>query len=244
MSPAAAQLTEQDQKFWGPIPEVTAWLSRRIDRAARVLEIGPGAIPFSRADQYIDWQDAGYLPAGKLVLCDLLRGPLPFEDQAFDFVYCRHVLEDIVNPFALCGEMSRVAKAGYVETPSPLAEMCRGVDGGSPYWRGYHHHRYFVWPDGGTLKFVSKYPLAEYVALSDEAGLVAQLRQGPAYWNTYFLWDGDLRHRFLQHDVDFAITKDYGTVISQAMNESIAATDAFLPAVLGRGAASGKVLRS
>jgi Methyltransferase domain len=230
----ATQLTEADRKFWGPIPDVTSWLTGRISKDARVLEIGPGSHPFARADQFVDWQDAGCVPAGKLVLCDLLRAPLPFDDKAFDFVYCRHVLEDIVDPFALCDEMSRVAKAGYIETPSPLAEMCRGVDGGSPPWRGYHHHRYFVWENGGALRFLSKYPLAEYVTLADEADLATRLKQGPAYWNTYFLWEGDIRHQFLQHDVDFSLTKTYGAVIARAMDESLAATNAFLPAAIGR----------
>jgi hypothetical protein len=43
-----------------------------------------------------------------------------------------HMLEDMYNPFPICAEMSRVAKAGYVETPSPVAELCRGVDGDKP----------------------------------------------------------------------------------------------------------------
>jgi ubiquinone/menaquinone biosynthesis C-methylase UbiE len=48
---------------------------------------------------------------------------LPYEDKEFDFVYCRHVLEDLIYPFRVIKEMQRVAKAGYIETPSPMAEL-------------------------------------------------------------------------------------------------------------------------
>jgi hypothetical protein len=63
-------------------------------------------------------------------------------------------MEDMGNPFLLIKEMERVAKAGYIETPSPIAEMGRGVDGSSPPFRGYHHHRFVVWVHEGELRFV------------------------------------------------------------------------------------------
>jgi hypothetical protein len=59
---------------------------------------------------------------------DPISEKLPFADKEFDFVYSRHVLEDSWNPFALCEEMSRVGKSGYIETPSPIVELGRGVD--------------------------------------------------------------------------------------------------------------------
>ncbi len=67
---------------------------------------------------------------------------LPFADKEFDFVICRHTLEDIMNPIKVCEEMIRVAKAGYIETPSRIYESTKGVE--RPSWCGHYHHRWFV----------------------------------------------------------------------------------------------------
>ena len=67
---------------------------------------------------------------------------LPFEDQKFDFVVCRHTLEDIKDPIKICREMMRVAKAGYIETPSRTYESTKGVE--RHWWCGHYHHRWFV----------------------------------------------------------------------------------------------------
>jgi methyltransferase family protein len=157
--PAMTTLTNQDQKFWHPRPDVHEWLMRRIPDSAKVLDIGPGTAPFRRANMFVDWRKPNDLPESKFRRIDLNRDPLPFGDKAFDFAYCRHVLEDLYNPFLLCTEMARVAMAGYIQTPSPLAEVCRGVDGNSPSWRGYQHHRFLIWNRNGILCFLSKYPI-------------------------------------------------------------------------------------
>src|SRR5882672_7035798 len=146
-------LTTTDPHHWAPIPAVVDWLTNRLPPEAKVLEIGPGHAPFFRADTFVDfapWPIQGVAPE-KLVKCDIATEPLPFEDKSYDFIYCRHVLEDMWNPFHLSKEMERVGKAGYIETPSPIAELCRGVDGGAPPYRGYHHHRWVVWNQAGEL---------------------------------------------------------------------------------------------
>jgi hypothetical protein len=218
------QMTERDRKFWAPIPSVLAWVAASIPEGARVLEVGPGAQPFSRATVFVDWIAHRPIPNGQLVQCDFQREPLPFDDKAFDFVYCRHVLEDLFDPFWLCDEMSRVARAGYVEVPSPLSEICRGVDGASPRWRGYHHHRYFVWNSGGELRFLSKYPVVEYLQFGDERRITETLRAGPLAWNAYLRWDGRITYRYLQHDIDYHVARNYGEQILAAANESLVET--------------------
>lgn len=67
---------------------------------------------------------------------------LPFQDKEFDFVVCRHTLEDLKEPLRVCKEMIRVGKAGYVETPSRLCESTKGIE--RPRWCGYYHHRWMV----------------------------------------------------------------------------------------------------
>ena len=87
-------------------------------------------------------------------ICD--RKPFPFPDKFFDFAISSHVLEDIRDPIHVCSEVSRVTKAGYVETPSPLVELTRGVDPGGRSWVGYYHHRWLVDVEDGGLVFLFK----------------------------------------------------------------------------------------
>lgn len=44
-------------------------------------------------------------------------GRFPFEDGAFDYVICSHVLEHVPDVAAFCAELFRVASKGYVEYP-------------------------------------------------------------------------------------------------------------------------------
>lgn len=218
-------LTQNDQKHWPPVKEVYDYLTNvAIPKDARVLEIGPGHCPFARADVSVDFVD---VPGVKnLVKCDLANEPLPFQDKEFDFVVARHVLEDMYNPFPLCAEMSRVAKAGYVECPSPFAELGRGVDGGSPPFRGYHHHRFIAWTFGDEFRMVSKYPFVEYLRF-DEDKIDATLRSGPQYWNSYLLWKDKINVVHKQAPLDYVIPRDYSTLLIEAMDRSKENTDIF-----------------
>lgn len=224
-------LTAVDPHHWAPIPAVVNWLTNRLSPQASVLEIGPGHAPFYRANMYVDF--APYpiegVPPEKLIKCDLANEPLPFEDKSFDFIYCRQTLEDMWNPFPLCREMERVGKAGYIETPSPIAELCRGVDGGCPPYRGYYHHRFVIWVDGDELNFVSKYPIIEYLDTQElEAKwLEPKLREAPQYWNTFYLWEDRIRATHIQHPIDFEIMRDYRSLLANAAGLSAKSTTAF-----------------
>ena len=217
-------LTEKSQKFWFPIQQVMDYLTNIVIKPGdKVLDIGPGHWPFARADVSVDMVDA---PGAKnLIKCDVANEPLPFADKEFDFVYARHIIEDMYNPFPLIKEMSRVGKAGYIETPSPIAELAKGADGGSPPFRGYHHHRFFVWGFGKELRLVSKYPFAEYLRF-DEAEIDTRLLQ-EKYWNTYFLWEGEIKHKHIHSPPDFNIPTDYSTILKEAMDRSRESTDIF-----------------
>jgi hypothetical protein len=214
--------TDSDPRYYHAIPEITAWLAERIPAEAKVLEIGPGLAPFPRADVFVDF-DADLtkkIPQDKLVRCDFASEPLPFEDKSFDFVFCRHVLEDLCNPVGLLKEMDRVGKAGYIETPSPIAELTKGIDCGSPPYRGFVHHRFILWAADGVLYLVSKYPLVETMEL-EEALFLDLLRQGPMFWNTYFLWSDKLWFRHLQQQLDFNLPSGYADVLNEALDDSL-----------------------
>ncbi|PAW79744.1 MAG: hypothetical protein B9S32_00005 [Verrucomicrobia bacterium Tous-C9LFEB] len=208
-------LTNADTKYWTPNPQMLEKVDRHIAAGLRVLEVGPGAAPFSRATYFVDWH-----PGKNTVVCDLCRDRLPFADKEFDFVYCRHVLEDMYNPFLACDEMSRVAKAGYIETPSPLSEVCRGIDGNSPSWRGYVHHRYLVWAEAKQLCFLAKYPFIEYLCLSDDE-IANILRKDAFLWNSYYFWEGRIDWRLLQHEVDYTLGPEYKEAILKAVDAGV-----------------------
>ncbi len=216
-------LTQASPKHWAPIPRVLDYLSSIIPEGAKVLDVGPGHAPFKRATHSVDFVDVP--GATNLTKCDLGNEPLPYGDKEFDFVFARHIVEDMHSPFPLIKEMSRVGKAGYIETPSPIAELGRGVDGGSPPFRGYHHHRFIGWQFGKEFRLISKYPFVEYLKF-DEAAIDEQLKVD-RYWNTYHLWDGEIQFAHRQSPLHFDIPRDYALILNEAMERSREATDIF-----------------
>jgi hypothetical protein len=112
---------------------------------ARVLDVGGWACPFLRADWVLDaepYETRGYyasvgLPASqgwgperfnkaRWIQRDICaREPWPIADKFFDFAICSQTLEDVRYPIFVCSELVRGARAGYIETPSRVAESCR-----------------------------------------------------------------------------------------------------------------------
>jgi ubiquinone/menaquinone biosynthesis C-methylase UbiE len=169
-------------KYYGPNPKIIAHIEHICNDKTKVLELGPGLTPFSKATHFCGWdQGSQKIDSNQHTVCDFSIQKLPYADKEFDFIYCRHVLEDLYNPFLLVEEMSRVGKAGYIETPSPAAELCKNIDCGDLYvpWRGYHHHNSFVWEHEGTLCFVKKFPIIEHIFKLDEEGVVKYLEEYP-----------------------------------------------------------------
>ena len=126
--------------------------------------------------------------------------------------------------------MSRVGKAGYIETPSPAAELCKNIDCGNETvpWRGYHHHNSFVWVHEHKLCFARKFPIVEYVFKLEEQKLVDYLEKTPHAWNTYMLWNDTITYKHFQHDVDFKITTTYGEfLIKTVLQQSLISNDNF-----------------
>ncbi len=166
-------------KFWGPDPELielaVAAAARRdealcIDVGGNHVYAFPGAITVGFEGQ---------------VKVDFERDRLPYADQEVGFLFCRHTLEDLADPDHLLREIKRVAKAGYLEIPSPLAELTRGVDAVGDHV-GYCHHRWVGVGAGSHLKLCAKYPVIERLALPDYWEL---LWRSSWRWNTYALFD-------------------------------------------------------
>ena len=134
---------------------------------ALVLDVGGWAKPFPRADWVLDLMpyetrglygelepEAERFSADTWVELDMCeRTPWPFADGQFHFAVCSQTLEDIRDPIWVCGELMRVARAGYIEVPSRLEEQSYGVHGP---WVGWSHHRWLVDTGPGKITFVAK----------------------------------------------------------------------------------------
>ena len=101
-----------------------------IGRSERVLEVGGGHNPHPRANVETDkFTDSNYHRSGDFKLLShqefvpAVGEDLPFKDKEFDYVICCHVLEHAEDPRQFLEEQFRVAKRGYIETPSLLGEV-------------------------------------------------------------------------------------------------------------------------
>lgn len=203
-------------KYYSPIQENINYLCNRFSHCKKVLEIGPGFTKFPLATHFVDHIDNKNL--SNLTIMDITKDKLPFNDDEFDFVYCRHVLEDINDPQFVIKELIRVSKVIYIETPSPLAEVTRHVDGASPHYRGYIHHRSLIWVHNNSIKILPKYPIIEYINVDN----CYKKLENPYYWNTYFIWNkanGNPNVNILQYDIDYNIHTNYEQMIKQSIIE-------------------------
>lgn len=135
---------------------------------AKVLDVGGWAAPLARADAVIDlfpYETRGlYGPpvdpaaerfsAATWTQRDICATePWPYADDEFDLVVCSHTLEDVRDPVRVCEELVRVARAGYVEVPSPVNELTYGLHGP---WVGWSHHHWITELRDGALRFTFK----------------------------------------------------------------------------------------
>jgi len=117
-----------------------------------VLDASCGGYPFPKATILTDTYLCD-IPhrAGSLVRdhrpfvpCDVQN--LPFRDRSIDFVYCSHTLEHVESPLKPCLEIMRVAKRGYIETPTLIKDALFS-------WARELNHRWHIVQLGNRLVF-------------------------------------------------------------------------------------------
>lgn len=162
----------------------------------RVLEIEGGNTPFSRADESLR-----AFARGSECECATESDRLPFADDAFDFVYACDILARAVNPAVACRELMRVAKHGFLETRSPLAEYL----GGDPLARWLVHVE--QQPDGPPTLVFQRKPFRRAPFRYALRPLPLHDREFGFRWewqfrnlsHTQFAWDGAFRFRVDEH---------------------------------------------
>ncbi len=122
-----------------------------INKSEFVLDVGGGHAPFSRADVIVekdlfeglhrDGKKIAFKKDKRFIAADIMN--LPFKEKSFDFVFCSHVLEHVIDPARACEELMRVSKRGYIETPRKWTE----------FYAGHPSHRWLVDLIDGKLVF-------------------------------------------------------------------------------------------
>lgn len=208
----------------------------RIKDGMKVLDVGGGGGVSMFSTHVIDQMEYGmwlkdWKPKSVSIshenwvvrdVCD--RSPWPYPDKFFDFVICSHILEDVRDPIWVCQEMSRVGKAGYVETPSSLLELTSGLNPGKEgkMWVGYLHHRWIVLKEDNSLSFRFKpYFLHSSRRFHFPPRYQERwLQKGLAY--TYLIWEGECRAREILLIYEEAIKDDIEKIIITAEGRNLA----------------------
>ena len=223
------------RRYWARIQEVLDYVEKRAAGCVRVLEVGPGLAYFKLATHFVDNMQAEVNANINVTVADVTKDRLPFEDKYFDFVYCRHTLEDLLNPMHAFQEMVRVAKRGYFETPSPLVELCHNVDGRcdsmSPSrYKGYMHHHFIVYEKDNVLHFLPKMPLVEHLSPYIEDKMAHLANNFPLYWNTYYHWDDESKPAAfvldkMDNKCNETFTRSYNELLRTAVLDGLKSTN-------------------
>lgn len=226
-------------RHWTPLSNVNECIKYYCQNKnhKNILEIGPGIIPFELSTNFIGCNEK----IKNYVNIDIDKETFPYVINQFDFVYCRHVLEDIQNPDFAMNEILRISKSGgYIETPSPLIEITKNVDSSSfaSMYCGYIHHRYIVWSsiEKNEIYFLPKYScILDHVLNFKNNDTYDLINNNPIYWNNYFLFETPPKIIMYKNGVNFhtsgsvsTMVDEYISLLNRAVNESIENTNYFL----------------
>ena len=158
-----------------------------------VLEIGSGDNPNVRSDvlcdRYItdDTERGGHIVIDRpFVVADAHH--LPFKEGAFSYTICSHILEHMDDPQQFANELQRISAAGYIQSPSEIAERLF-------HWS---FHRWYVNLVDDTLVLHPKEPaepfgeLFDYLYEYNPAYYFFQRSMPELFWAERE-WHGDLK---------------------------------------------------
>lgn len=185
----------------------------------RVLDVGPGGFPHPRADVYLDRrfdEATAAMQRGFAARPDIDRpqvfydgGRFPFDDHAFDYTICSHVLEHVPDAEldTFIAELQRVSPRGYIEFPSVFYEF--------PCFP--QTHRWFINVHGGEILLLDKNAFQsswlhriyrEMVYCADRWMLQAY-RRYPELFFIGFEWTDSIRYRRVRTFDELVTEADY-----------------------------------
>lgn len=142
-----------DKMITGDIPEFG------IKASDKVLDVGSGHCAFSRANVIYDkfpeteydkaqrLNDPINIPEGVKFIQGDAADMSCFNNKEFNFVLCSETLNHVNDPIAVCKELIRVAKRGYISVGSALYAIL---------WSDPGHIWQCFW-DGITLEFLKNH---------------------------------------------------------------------------------------
>jgi hypothetical protein len=140
--------------------DVGGW-SRPLNHATHVLDLNPYETRLR--EHALDIGSAERFSEKTWTRWDACRTPWPYPDKFFDFSFCSDTLQGLRDPIAVCNELVRVSKSGYIETASRLREIFvknrfffRKMMLGRIPQIGFPRHRWFVEIDHTHVRFTVK----------------------------------------------------------------------------------------
>ncbi len=188
-------------------------LDFKIGKGEKVLDVGSGHKPFPFATHLSDiaLEDDAYGRAGvpfkhidNKPVYEFNVEKIPFSDNEFDFIYLSHIMEHVESPEKACAEVMRVAKRGYIETPTRAKDLWLNTALAS-------NHQWYVEDINGVLVFHEydekqlqgiKNDLLMSMHLSPqshrEKAFSAMIYLKPWFFNTMFVWDDKFEFRVIR----------------------------------------------
>lgn len=238
LSEISDEMAQEDNQiknlFWFPNMNIVNMLVNYclFQKKQRILEIGPGQTPFPLADTFVGLDEKQY----GFISVNMNYEPIPFDNRYFDFLYTRHFLEDIEFPQFAIQEIIRCCKSGFIETPSPIIEIMRGVDApgkNSHLYCGYSHHHSIIWGDmeNNILHILpKKNTLLQNIIYNEplKHKLMHLANYYPVYWNQYFFWEGENPQVRVYQEDECQDPNNYLSLINEAISCSLRNTRIFL----------------
>jgi predicted O-methyltransferase YrrM len=167
------------KKYWHKDININNKLIEKTKGLKSIIDIGCGPYPFKNANITLDLNH----PATHKI--DITIQELP--DEKYDFIYSRHLIEDLKDPSLILSQIKKKGISGYIETPSVFAECCRGIDYTDDYTKiGYHHHHSILWVENNTLMILPK--IEEFLQDFDQ-NLIRKQLEDPIAWNIYLFFE-------------------------------------------------------
>lgn len=184
-----------------------------IQSGARVLEVGGGHNPHPRSNVVVDkFVDINYHRSGDIKVLKnqtFLQADgenLPFKDKEFDYVICCQVLEHVENPEKFLAEQFRVAKRGFMETPSLLGEYLFPRE--SHKWIIHELNDVLYLVDKQKINFIYGYDMGELIQdylPTHSIGFKLLEKTHPNMITNRIEWEGDFK--FVVNPTDPEILK-------------------------------------